>query len=239
MEPESLYHRQVTHMLQAETTKRRRAEEVRKEQHKQLKCWFRDRGVLTQNLELVSSDPKEPLPSQVEKDLQQYEWRQMEAREQSPREDASRAFEGAWLLAMKRELKECCDSYWASNDPCVCANLKASMQMLSEKLKDHHLLLGTYDTAEALAERKRVCTALGVLSKEKQQLVTSVSERLLVTTEDDSPQPQPQKDFQDQDQDGDDDLIFITPVPTARVSRTMKRKRHSSGQCTKLGLRTP
>ena len=134
------------------------------------------------------------------------------------------------LLGRGGELKECCDSYRASDDPSVRANLKACMRMLSEKLRDHHLLLGTYDTAEALSERKRVCMALGLLSKDKQHLVTSVWERLPVMTEDNAPRPQPQEDFQDQDED--DDLIFMTPVSAARASCTMKRKIHSSSQRT-------
>ena len=46
LQPESLRHRQATHMLQAERTQRSRAKESRKEQHKQL----RNRGVSTQNL---------------------------------------------------------------------------------------------------------------------------------------------------------------------------------------------
>lgn len=82
-------------MIQAERTKRSRVEEARKEQHKRLKCQLRNRGVSTQNLELVSSDPEQPLPSQVESDLERYEQRQMEAREQSRHEAARKAFEGA------------------------------------------------------------------------------------------------------------------------------------------------
>ena len=71
LQPESLRHRQATHMLQAERTKRSRAKEARKEQHKRL----RNRGVSTQNLELVSSDPEQPWPSQVASDLEHYEQR--------------------------------------------------------------------------------------------------------------------------------------------------------------------
>ena len=232
LEPESLRHRQVAHMLQTETTKRKRAEEARKEQHKRFKCRLRERGVSPQNLELVSSDLEELLPNQVERDLERYERKQMEAKEQSRCQAARKAFDGAWLLATERELKECCDSYRASDDPFVRANLKAYMRMVSEKLRDHHLLLGTYDTPEPLSERKRVCTALGLLSKDKQHLVTSVWERPPVMTEDNAPRPQPQKDFQDQDEDEDDDLIFMTPVPAARASCTVKRKIHSSSQRT-------
>lgn len=87
---------------------------------------------------------------------------------------------GSWR---QKERSRNTDRYRASDNPSVYANLKACMRMLSEKLKDHHLLLGTSRTAEALDEQKRVCMALGLLSKEKQHFITSVSERLLVITE--------------------------------------------------------
>ena len=63
LQPDSLRHRQVLHMLQAERAKRHRAEEDRKEQHKRRKTLLRTKGVSTQNAELISSNPEEPLPS--------------------------------------------------------------------------------------------------------------------------------------------------------------------------------
>ena len=170
LQPESLRHRQATHMLQAERTKRSRARESRKEQHKRL----RNRGVSIQNLELVSSDPEQPWPSQVASDLEDYEQRQRKPESSHVLKLLGRHFRapGSWRQKER-----------SSDNPSVHANLKACMRMLSEKLKDHYLLLGTYRTAEALDEWKRVCMALGLLSKEKQHFITSVSERLLVITE--------------------------------------------------------
>lgn len=160
LQPETLRHRQVMHMIQAERTKRSRAEKLRREQHEQRKILLRNRGVSTQNAELVSSDPEEPIPSPVARDLEHHRQAQKAAQEQARREAASKAFEGAWLRATEKELKECCDRFQASNDPAIRADMKTCMRVLSEKLKDHHMSLGTYGTAEALAERKRVCTAL-------------------------------------------------------------------------------
>lgn len=110
--------------------------------------------------------------------------------------------------------------------------------MLSEKLKDHHLLLGTYGTAEALAERKRVCTALGLLSKEKQHLVTNVSDRLPVMTEDNAPQQPPDEvecgqqgpvghaEEVVEDDDKKEQNLFITPAPSWQTSHmAFKRTR--------------
>jgi len=55
LQPETLRHRQVMHMIQVERTKRSRA-------HERNKILLRNRSVSTQNAELVSSDPEEPIP---------------------------------------------------------------------------------------------------------------------------------------------------------------------------------
>ena len=45
LQPETLYHRQVMHMIQAVRTKRSRAEKLRREQHKWRKILLKNRGV--------------------------------------------------------------------------------------------------------------------------------------------------------------------------------------------------
>ena len=55
---------------------------------------------------------------------------------------------------------------------------------LTGKLGDHHVSLGTFGTADAVAERKRVCTLLGLLDQRQQYLVTSVAERLPLANQD-------------------------------------------------------
>ena len=55
---------------------------------------------------------------------------------------------------------------------------------LTGELGDHHVSLGTFGTADAVAERKRVCTLLGLLDQRQQHLVTSVTERLLLANQD-------------------------------------------------------
>ena len=94
--------------------------------------------------------------------------------------------------------------------------MKTCMQVLLEKLKDHHMSLGTYGTPEALAERKRVCTALGLLIVQQHYLVMSVSERLPVL-----------KVQSTQSSGGGDanDRIFITPIPSTRAP-PMHQKGH-------------
>lgn len=218
LQPETLRHRQVMHMIQAERTKRSRAETLKREQHERRKILLRNKGVSTQNAELVSSDPEEPIPSPVARDLQQYQQAQKAAQQQARREAASKAFEGAWLRATEKELKECCDRFQASTDPTIRTNMKTCIRALSEKLKDHHMSLGTYGTAEALAERKRVCSALGLLSVKQHHLVTSVSERLPVLKVQ-STQSSGGGDADDED----DDTIFVTPVPGTRTPPMRER----------------
>ena len=97
LQPDSLRHRQVLHMLQAERAKRHRAEEDKNEQHKRRKTLLRTRGVSTQNAELTSSNPEEPLPSAVTRELDRCKEEQRQAREHKRREAARIAFENAWL----------------------------------------------------------------------------------------------------------------------------------------------
>ena len=58
--------------------------------------------------------------------------------------------------------------------PTVLANVKEWMKVLCDKS------LGTLNTAEAVQERIKVCTAPGLLREEQQHLLTSVAERLAV-----------------------------------------------------------
>jgi len=54
------------------------------------------------------------------------------------------------------------------------------MKVLCNKLKMHHESLGTFNIAEAVQERIKVCTALGLLREEQHHLVTNVADRLPV-----------------------------------------------------------
>ena len=50
------------------------------------------------------------------------------------------------------------------------SSLMAYQEVLSDKLKLHHQNLGTFNTEEAVAERRRVCVELGIL-READQLM--------------------------------------------------------------------
>ncbi|KAL9973576.1 hypothetical protein ACROYT_G020049 [Oculina patagonica] len=214
LQPGSLRHRQMAHILETE-----------KEKQKQIDQFYRTRDV----------ERYEDVQTAVDQD---------EARGEAAR----KAFEGSWLRDTEIELKECCDKYQATQDSFVRSNVKAWMEVLCEKLKAHHQALGTFNTIEAIEERKKVCTALGLLRKEDHRLVTSVAERLPVLTRPsaDADEIVAQQDVSDES--SQERRLFITPVPSTsrrplrqhddcavseallRASSTLKRKRGSSSQ---------
>ena len=69
--------------------------------------------------------------------------------------------------------------------------------------------LGTFGTAEAVAERKRVCTLFALLDQRQNHLVTSVAERLPLANQDGDA-----VDAEEQQQE-EDLSIFVTPVPSS------------------------
>ena len=77
-----------------------------------------------------------------------------------------------------------------------------------DDLKLHYESLSTFNTAEAVQERIKVCTSLGLLKEEQHHLVTSVAERLpvlpLLSSETQGVQQHPQETDEEQS-------IFITP----------------------------
>ena len=64
---------------------------------------------------------------------------------------------------MEKELDECVEKYSRTDDPYMRSSLMAYQEVLSDKLKLHHQNLGTFNTEEAVAERRRVCVELEIL----------------------------------------------------------------------------
>ena len=75
---------------------------------------------------------------------------------------------------------------------------------LTGKLGDHHVSLGTFGTADTVAERKRVCTLLSLLDQRQQHLVTSVTERLLLANQDGNG-----VDAEEEEEEEEDLSIFV------------------------------
>ena len=83
--------------------------------------------------------------------------------------------------------------------------------MLHDKLKNHHSNLGTLGSKEALAERKRVCRMLGLLTEEDEKLVKSLTEPLpLMTTE---------NNYGEEEREAKEQHLFITPRTPSYVPR--------------------
>ena len=176
--PGCLRHRHLAQMLRTEEHKKREEERSRAERRRKREDFLRSRGVSNANLSLLPDDLDDPTPSPIARDLQRYDQARVAAEEQASREAAREAFLGTWLRSTEKDLKRCCERYQASDDSSERSTLKAYIKQLTGRLRDHHVSLGTFGTAEAVAERKRVCTLLGLLDQRQQHLVTSVAERL-------------------------------------------------------------
>ena len=176
----SLRHRQIASILHTRVREKEDENRRRRELHKARRSFLTERGVSSEIAELLPEDPNAAMPSQIQRQLQKHCDEQVAHQEQERREKARRAFEGTWIRATEVELKNCCDKYQSSSDPTVRTNVKEWMKVLCDKLKRHHESFGTFNTAEAVQERIKVCTALGLLREEQQHLVTSVAERLPV-----------------------------------------------------------
>ena len=189
-------------------------------------------------MSLLPDDLDNLTPSPIARDLERYDQARVAAEEQARREATREEFQGTWLRSTERDLKRCCERYQASDDSSERSTLKAYIKQLTGRLRDHHVSLGTFGTAEAVAERRRVCTLLGLLDQRQQYLVTSVAKRLPLANQDGDG-----VDAEEQ-QEEEDLSIFVTPVPSsstrqphpsARSDRTTtteasKRKRSSPSQ---------
>ena len=147
----------MSHLLEVRLELRERRRQLEQRQDEERQAALRAKGVQSQNLALLPTDPGEPMPSGIILDLQKYTEAQKAAQQEARLAAVRFAFQGTWLRDTETELKKCCDRYQATDEPFVRSNTKAYMQVLCQKLKDHHQALGTFNTAEALAERKKLC----------------------------------------------------------------------------------
>ena len=211
-QPGCLRHRHLAQMLRTEEHKKREEERSRAERCRQREDFLRSRGV--SNLSLLSDDLDDPTPSPITRDLERYDQARVAAQEQARREAAREAFQGTWLISTKKDLRRCCERYQASDDSPERSTLKAYIKQMTGKLKNHHMSLGTFGTAEAVAERKRVCTLLGLLDQCQQHLVTSVAERLPLANRNGD------GDGVEEEKEEEEQSIFVTPVPSSSARQS-------------------
>ncbi|KAJ7384252.1 hypothetical protein OS493_022884 [Desmophyllum pertusum] len=162
----SLRHRQLAIILQTRVGERE--ERIRREQ--QLHRLRRDsliaRGVPREHADLLPVDDSEPLPTQLNDDLAMLRQNALEEEMESRKRKAKEAFESRWLRETEKELHDCVEKCHRARDPFLSANMQAYREVLCNKLKLHHQSQGTYNTAEAIEERRRVCTELGILREQ-------------------------------------------------------------------------
>ena len=124
---------------------------------------------------------------------------------------AKDAFEGRWLRQTEKELHDCVEKRKNTGDPHLSANMQAYQELLCDKLKLHHQSLGTYNTVEAIEERKRACVELGILREQDRHLVTNVNGPLPTSSQQEGgTQAGTVSGSEDEDRS-----LFITPLPRA------------------------
>ena len=126
-----------------------------------------------------------------------------------------------WLQSTERELHETTTKLLQVDlDGQTRASLEAYQDVLQEKLKNHHQNLGfNLDCSIALEARKRACVALGILSKEHRDLVTTLFQALPTVQELGETPGVPEKD-----RSSDEEALFVTPVPSVSGNGTLLRE---------------
>ena len=218
LRPESLQHRMMTHMLETEQAKQQRRVLFEKERYAQRKAWLKDKGVSSQNAELLPVESDEPTPSPIARDLERFAHARAVAEQDARRQAARKVFEGAWLKETEKELHDCVRRFLCIQHPPTRHSLEAYREVLEDKLKNHHKNLGTLGSKEALEERRRTCVSLGLLDRGHQHLVKCVFEAL-PTEEELGPLPTSSQrkaggaqagTASESDEEGS---LFITPLP--------------------------
>ena len=153
---DTLRHRHVQRMLRVEEKKRSVRENFDKQQHLQRKATLREKGVSTQNAELLPRDAREATPTPILRDLEKHQEVQKALQEEQLSKKARKAFEDAWLQETEKALHDCVESVQSSLDANTTASMAAYREVLEDKLKNHHRNLGTLGSREALEERRRV-----------------------------------------------------------------------------------
>ena len=229
--PGCLRHRQIASMLQ--TRVREKEEHKRREQ--QLHQLKRDalvaRGVPREHVDLLPMYDSEPLPTQLNDALTTLGQKNAEKEKELRERKAKEAFEGAWLRRTEQELHDCVKKLQTNLDPDFRKSMAALLEVLQDKLKNHHTNLGMLGTKEALEERKQTCIKLGLLQERHAHLVKSVIGALPTTEE--------LGEFSSVSPQDDEQELFVTQVSSWEVSHEeFERTRRTRGQSQEGRKRT-
>ena len=169
------------------------------------------RGVPRAHADLLPKNASDPLPIILKNDLDVLRQKTIEEEMETRKLKARQAFEGRWLRETEKELYECVEKSHQTRDPHFRANLEAYVDVLCNKPKLHHQSLGTYNTAEALEERRRVGVDLGILRQQDQHLVRCVHEPLPTRSE------LACEEVSTETAQSEDESMFLTPLPAMEV----------------------
>ena len=176
--PDSLRHRQLSHILETRLEEKERQKELEEMRYEKRQQHLLSRGVSTDHVSLLPHDQNEPLPTPIRKELAAFEEQLLEKERENRKKRAKKVFESQWLQATENELQDCMVALRTSLDTDMKASMNAYRELLQDKLRSHHRNLGTLGCVEALAERKRVCRELGLLQEKDQDSVFSLYEPL-------------------------------------------------------------
>ena len=209
--PGSLQRRQPEHILKEEQRKRAIREDRRRQQHEMHKQALLDKGISVESVEMLPLDPYQEMPSPLQREVDNYCRDKRAKEEEQRRENAAQVFEGSWLLTTERELHDCVRLLHGKLDANRTASINAHLEVLQDKLKNHHSNLGTLGSKEALAQRKRVCRMLGLLTEEDENLVKSLTEPLPLATV--------ENNYGEEEREDEEQDLFITPRTPSYVPR--------------------
>ena len=85
----------MTHMLETEQAKQQRLVLFEQERYAQRKAWLKDKGMSSQNAELLPQDSDEPTPSPITRDLERFARARTVAEQDTRRQASRKAFEGS------------------------------------------------------------------------------------------------------------------------------------------------
>ena len=180
--PSSLRHRQLSRILENRIREKERLKKQDEWRYRGRMEQLISRGVSSGHAALLPRDPAEPLPTPIREDLAVIEERRGQEQLEKRKARAKEVFESQWLQNTEKELQECMEALRSSLDQETRASMEALREVIEDKLANHHRNLGTLRCQEALTERKRVCKALGLLRKEDEDLVASLTEPLPVAS---------------------------------------------------------
>ena len=176
--PGSLHQRHISHILETHLEEKERLKRLEESRYEGYQQHLLSRDVSEENVMLLPHDGTKHLPTPIRNDLAIFEQEQAKAELEARKKRAKEVFQSSWLKTMERELHECTVDLQTSLQPDMETSMTALREIIQDKLKNHHRNLGTLGCKEALSERKRLCTELGPLRKEDEEMIESLTEPL-------------------------------------------------------------